>query len=456
MRAAAAGDDTSLVFYHGAPFKFNTAIRGKHNKFIYGTAFSPDGSQLVSVGADSRIWLYDGKTGEPTASIGENEHKGSIFGVSWSKDSRKFATASADRTVKLWDVEAGKVTQTWTLNDEGAVSYLNQQVGVVIPSGRTDGLVISLSLSGNLNYLVEGSPEPRQVLKSHQKNITALTHFSPADGQETLWTGSSDGRVCSWDVAKGVADTIDGENHTNYIAGLTSSQEGKGRIYSVGWDDTLRSADVAANTYTGISTKLSAQPKGVATAGKLVLVAGSEQIDIYQDSNKTGTFKAPADITAIAAHENTVAFSGADLNTRVGTVTSSAITVSPQVQIKKLRSQISALSFSPDGTLLAVGDSMGKIFVFKTSDGNLVTDRWSSHTSRITSLAWNSKGTHLASGALDTHIYIWSLARPGDWIEAKNVHKEGVTGVAWIANETKIASAGTDAAIKIWKVESLP
>ncbi|KUL88963.1 hypothetical protein ZTR_03582 [Talaromyces verruculosus] len=456
LRAAAAGDDTSLVFYHGAPFKFNTAIRGKHNKFIYGTAFSPDGSQLVSVGADSRIWLYDGKTGEPTTSIGENEHKGSIFGVSWSKDSRKFATASADRTVKLWDVEAGKATQTWTLNDGGAVSYLNQQVGVVIPSGRTDGLVISLSLSGNLNYLVEGSPEPRQVLKSHQKNITSLTHFSPADGQETLWTGSSDGRVCSWDVAKGVADTIDGENHTNYIAGLTSSQEGKGRIYSVGWDDTLRSADVAANTYTRISTKLSVQPKGVATAGKLVLVAGSEQIDIYQDSNKTGTFKAPADITAIAARENTVAFSGADLNTRVGTVTSSAISISPQVQIKKLRSQISALSFSPDGTLLAVGDSMGKIFVFKTSDGSLVTDRWSSHTSRITSLAWNSKGTHLVSGALDTHIYIWSLARPGDWIEAKNVHKEGVTGVAWIANETKIASAGTDAAIKIWKVESLP
>ncbi|EED23584.1 actin cortical patch component, putative [Talaromyces stipitatus ATCC 10500] len=454
LRAAAAGDDKTLVFYHGVPFKFNTGIRDKHTNYIYGVAFSPDGSQLVSVGGDRRIWLYDGKTGEPKASIGEGEHKGSIFGVSWSKDSRKFATASADRTVKLWDVEAGKITQTWDLSSEGAVNPLDQQVGVVIPPGRSDGLVISLSLSGNLNYLVEGSPQPRQVLKSHQKNITALTRFSADDGKETLWTGSFEGRVCSWDVATGTADTVDGDNHTNYIAGLTSTQEGKGRIYSVGWDDTLRSADVAAKTYTGTSTKLSAQPKGVATAGKLVLVASSESIDIYQDSNKSGTFKARADVTAVAAHENTVAFGSEDLKVHIGSVTSSAIT--PEVEIKASRNPVSTLSFSPDGSLLAVGDSRGKISVFKTKDGSLVTDRWTAHTSRITSIAWNSTGTHVVSGALDTNIFIWSLAKPGDWIEAKNAHKEGVTGVAWIADETKIASAGTDAAIKIWKAEGLP
>jgi WD40 repeat protein len=76
IRAATASDDTSMVFYHGVPFKFNTKLQDQHNKYIYGTSFNPDGSSLVSVGSDKRIWLYDGKTGEPQKQIGEGEHTG--------------------------------------------------------------------------------------------------------------------------------------------------------------------------------------------------------------------------------------------------------------------------------------------------------------------------------------------------------------------------------------------
>jgi WD40 repeat protein len=102
LRAATGSDDTSLVFYHGAPFKFNTKLQDQHNKYVYGTAFSPDGNSLVSVSSDKKIWLYDGKTGEAQRQIGEIEHTGSIFGVSWSKDSKHFATASADKTVSSY------------------------------------------------------------------------------------------------------------------------------------------------------------------------------------------------------------------------------------------------------------------------------------------------------------------------------------------------------------------
>ena len=95
FRAATASDDANVVFYHGAPFKFNAILKGQHSRFVYGVAFSPDGSTLVSVGADKKIWLYDGKTGEVRRQIGEDEHKGSIFAVSWSSDSKRFVTSSA-------------------------------------------------------------------------------------------------------------------------------------------------------------------------------------------------------------------------------------------------------------------------------------------------------------------------------------------------------------------------
>ena len=73
IRAATAGDDKNLVFYHGAPFKFNDIPgRGKHGNFVYGVAFSPDGNHLVSVGGDKKIFMYDGKTGEVKNEISDS------------------------------------------------------------------------------------------------------------------------------------------------------------------------------------------------------------------------------------------------------------------------------------------------------------------------------------------------------------------------------------------------
>ncbi|KAE8145414.1 WD40 repeat-like protein [Aspergillus avenaceus] len=425
LRAAAAGDDKNLVFYHGAPFKFNTGIRDKHINYIYGVGFSPDGSTLVSVGADRRIWLYDGKTGEPKGQIGEGEHKGSIFSVSWSKDSRKFVTASADKTVKIWDAEAGKVTQSWNIGGEGSTNVRDQQVGVVWPPGRSDNLLISLSLGGELNYLVEGTPEPRQIIQGHQKNITSLTQ-SRSGRDSTLWTGSFDGRVCSWDTPTGAAEEVDGDSHTTYISGLAPTAEGTGRIYSVAWDDTIRSMDIGAKTYTGSFSKLSGQPKGIAAGGATVVVGSTDGGEIYQDGQKTGDFKTAFPVTTVAAHDNIAAIGGEDSTVQICEI--SGTSLSPKTSLKASRNPISALAFSPDGTLLAVGDSRGRVLVYRSVDGNLVTDRWTAHTSRITSIAWNGDGTHVVSGALDTNIFVWSLKSPGDWLQVSNAHKEGVNG----------------------------
>jgi WD40 repeat protein len=243
LRAATGSDDTTLAFFHGVPFKFNTSLRGKHNRYIYGVAFSPDGNHLVSVGADKRIYLYDGKTGDEKGLIGDGEHTGSIFAVSWAKDSKRFVTSSADQTVKIWDAEAGKAVQSWRMGEEGKVSIPDHQVGVVWPAGRSDGLVISLNLAGDLNYLTEGSPKPQKVVQGHQKSITAITCSADNGSEQTFFTGSSDGRICTWNMPTGAAETVDGDGHKNYVSGLAASS---GRIYSVGWDDTLRSIDVSA------------------------------------------------------------------------------------------------------------------------------------------------------------------------------------------------------------------
>ncbi|KAF2108307.1 WD40-repeat-containing domain protein [Lophiotrema nucula] len=448
LRAVTGSDDTSLVFYHGAPFKFNTSLRAQHNRFVFGTAFAPDGSVFASVGADKKIWLYDGRTGEAKGQIGDGVHTGSIFGVSWAKDSKKFVTASADQTVRIWDPEAGKAIQTWRMGEEGVPSIPDQQVGVVWPTGRSDGLIISIDLEGNLNYLVDGSPKPTKVVRGHQKNITAA-----AISGSTFYTGSYEGRVLAWDVSTGFAEKLDGEPHSNYVAGFTASEsKGEAEVFSVGWDDTLRSISVPNKLFKGNIASLNFQPKGVAAASGVVLVPSSDTISVFADGQKATSFPVKYAPTSIAASGSTVAVGGDDKLVHIYALSGTELK-DTEIALRRATSPISALSFSKSGDKLAVGASNGKIFAFETSgDWKIITDRWSAHTARVTALAWDESEEFAASGSLDTSVFVWSIKEPGKRIKALNAHKDGVAGVAW-ESSGKVISTGGDATVKVWKVQ---
>ncbi|CAN8105774.1 unnamed protein product [Discula destructiva] len=448
LRAATVSDDGSMCFLHGAPFKFASKANDVHKGFVYATAFAPDGSLLVTVGADRKIQLYDGKTGEAGRTIGEGVHTGSIFAVSWAKDSKRFVTSSADQTVRVWDVESGENTQTWKLGEEGVVSVGHQQVGVV---WARDNLIISLSLDGNLYYLEEGSAAPTKIVQGHNKSITALGVGSDGTAKD-VYTGSFDGRVCHWDTETGVGSVVDGQTHTNQVTQFTTIA---GHTYSVGWDDTLRTVDEAAKTLAGSSTSLPAQPKGVGASDGRIIVATASGIAVYsKDQQLLGELSTPYTPTALAAAGATVAV-GDGNDVRIYTLSSGGGDLAETTVLQKSSAAISTLAFSPDGAHLAAGTSQGKIFVLKSTDWSVATDRWSAHTARVMSLAWNAAGTHAASGALDTHVYVWSLAKPASRVKALNAHKDGVNGVAWVGGSSKIVSTGGDAAVKLWNMDGL-
>lgn len=462
LRAATAGDDKNVVFYHGAPFKFNSIPgRGNHTNFIYGVGFSPDGAHLVSVGGDKKIYLYDGKTGEVKGEMSDSAdgHAGSIFGVSWAKDSRSIVTCSGDRTVKTWDVEAGKVTNTWTFGD--TINVADQQVGVVWPN-RADGTIISLSLSGDLNYLNDKSAKPTKIISGHSKNITALAVSSP-DSQPTLWTGDYEGRLCSWDIAKGTAERVEGDGHTNIISGLVATPTSKNaQVYSVGWDDKIRTVDAGAHTFHGKPTSLASQPKAITcTSDSLTIVAQAESVIVYRDGEEDGELPLQSSPASLAAHGTTVAIGGSDSSLRLYTVKPGSAPRQAASLDKVSASPITALTFSSNGSLLAAGTAAGKIYVYKVSSGltglvtgslsvELETDRWTGHTGKITTIAFNPEATHAVSGSLDTNIHLWSLQDPGKRVKVTNAHKEGVNGICWLADGAY--STGADATVKRWKV----
>ena len=457
LRAATGSDDTSTVFYHGTPFKFNTSLRGQHDRFVLGTEFSPDGSLLVTVGADKRIWLYDGKTGEAKQNVGEGTHTGSILGLSWAGDSKQFATASTDQTVRVWDADTAKLVQSWHLGKDGKSAVQHQQVGVVWPKNRSDSLIISADLDGNLNYLNLNSPKPSRVVQSHQKSITAATTTQ----NKTLWTGSSEGRVLAWDITQGFAGSIHGEQHKNYIASLSTSAQSQSKVYSVAWDDSLRQIDQESNAFANNTTKLSGQPKALTvTASSIVVVSTPSGLETFSDTGEAiGSHKTTFTPTSLAVCGSLIAVGGDDKVLRLYDLSEPK----DLKLIKELRdatSPISTLSFASKGNLLAVGVATGKIYVYECSDSSsvsadwkLYTSRWSAHTARVTCVAWRDDGAVAASGSLDTNVHVWSVSDPGKRIVARNAHKEGVSAVVWAKN--RILSTGADASVKVWKVQGI-
>ena len=365
--------------------------------------------------------------------------------------------------VKVWDAEVGTAVQSWRVGEEGQVDVNSQQVGVVWPHGRGDGLIISVDLAGNLNYLVKDSAKPMRVVHGHQGNITAasIAYTNPP----TLWTGSYDGQIRNWNIEKGQASSIDGKAHSNYVSGIASSPPAAGsqpRVYSVGWDDTLSTIDASAQIAVGHKPKLSGQPKGITVASTgQTLVATANWVDIFPpegaDVHNVKLEKFTATAISASPTSDLVAIGGEDKTIRIYSLLKTSLEPKATISDDSIVSAPSTIAFSPPGDHLAVGTSSGRICVFKVADHSLVTSRWSAHTSRVTSISWSKDGKYAVSGSLDTNIFVWSLQSPGKRIKALHAHKDSVNGVVWVdeAGENKVLSVGADAAVKTWKVGAL-
>ena len=253
--------------------------------------YSPSGDHFASVGSDSKVFLYDGNTGDTIAEFTDDSHTGTIvslvlvevllltdivqYGVSWGPDSKSFVTSAADRTVKLCslflhglsvdgpnyflhslgDVEVQKVTTTWTLG----TGLDHQQVGNTWTGGDN---IVSLSICGDLNVFDKRiGDKPARVLQvpshSDSSDSTKFTESrlvkapskavttAISSSTQTFVAGTADGRI----LAHSGEDykSVEGTGHSSFVVGLASSSSGA--VYSTGYDDQVREIDVSSQGF---------------------------------------------------------------------------------------------------------------------------------------------------------------------------------------------------------------
>jgi len=121
-------------------------------------------------------------------------------------------------------------------------------------------------------------------------------------------------------------------------------------------------------------------------------------------------------------------------------------------ELKHHRGALTTINYSPDGTMIASGDSNREVVAWDRKTKAVKCQGWVFHTSRIKSVAWSPDNKYVASASLDQSVIIWSIEKPTARIQQKIAHHMGTNGVTWVDNNT-IGTIGQDCTLKTWTVK---
>jgi WD40 repeat protein len=114
-----------------------------------------------------------------------------------------------------------------------------------------------------------------------------------------------------------------------------------------------------------------------------------------------------------------------------------------------------ALGWIISGTV-AVGLGVGAgIYFFRQRKPDHAREILKGHTGEVTSLSWSPDGTLLATASMDHTVRLWQ-ANTGRSILRYKGHTNGVFAVAWSSDGAQIASGGKDATVQLWKSQGIP
>jgi WD40 repeat protein/serine/threonine protein kinase len=156
---------------------------------VWSASFSPDGSQLVTVGGDNaRLWNIS-RTQPPDRESQVLIPHGSVACASFSPDGRYVVTGSWDNSARIWNARTGKAERKL----EGHAGSVNSAVfspdGRFVATGSSDGTAILWDAQ---------SGKSLHAFRGHEDAVQSVAFSS--DGKNIL-TASHDITARIWDVA---------------------------------------------------------------------------------------------------------------------------------------------------------------------------------------------------------------------------------------------------------------
>jgi len=216
--------------------------------------YSPDGSQVASVGEDDTVCLWNVLTGACIHVL--KGHRRWVQSIVYSPQGDQVASASSDNTVRVWDVETGECRFIWIGHTDSVNGVVYSPEGSQIASNSNDCTVRLWDFATKTCI---------HVLSGHEGGVCSIA-YSP-DG-EHLVSSSIDKTVRLWNVATGSCSHIF-IGHTEAVKSVIYSPNG-GQVASIGeYEYSVRLWDVGRSVrlptlldHDGSVTKIVYSPKG--------------------------------------------------------------------------------------------------------------------------------------------------------------------------------------------------
>lgn len=407
-----------------------------HATLVYSSAYSPDGSHIVSASSDETLKIWDAQTGKEVTTL--TGHLGGVNSCSYSPDGSRIVSASDDATVKIWDVQAGKELATLT-GHTGCVKTCSYS-----PDGSR---IVSASDDATLKIWDSQTGKELATLRGHTDSVNACA-YSP-DGVH-ICSGSRDSTLKIWDAQTG-KEVATQTGQTDSVLSCAYSRDGS-RIVSAFFGGALKIWDaqtgkevvtLAGHTWPVWSCAFS--PDG----GRIVSASADKTLKIWD--GETGR-----ELATLAGHTdqvNSCAFSpdgkrivsaSWDRTLKIWNGQTGEGPVTPEGHT----AFVSSCVYSPDGrcVLSASVDKTLKIWDPQTGKELATLAR---HTGDVTCCAYSPDGSRIVSASLDNTLILWDR-QTGKELANLVGHTDSVTCCAYSPDGSRIVSASWDKTLKIW------
>ena len=371
--------------------QYPVAALGEHGAFV--SRVSPTGATVVAGSQDGEVLFADVRTG--AFRTGAGRHDAAVQEVTFTRDGKTAVTMGDDRRVLVWDVAAASPRETL----EGHAGRVHG--GAVTADGATlytaglDASVIAWDLGGDRRFgrPLVGPPMPYPAPSAVTPDGTALAIVSVAGGADLM-------SLRSGKRTRLIRLPVD----------IWAMDGAAGGLLAVGGDDST----LALVGRDGTVRRLEGVPDAVGAvrfdpAGARLAAGTRSGTAVFDVPSGRRLLLLPADVAV-----NDVAWSadGSSLAAAAGGM----VTVfdakmgrrSGRVEVSQ--EDIFSTRFSPDGTLLAVGNVAGEVTLWDTrtwaQSGSTITG----HNGFVLTVGFSPDGRVLATSSTDGTVRLFDVA----------------------------------------------
>lgn len=485
----------------------NQTIGHTHN--VHSVTFNPNGKILVSGGLDGNIFFWDLNEERPVGSIRLGNSLDSLF-VSFGSDERILANATDD-WVRIWDLTAKKEARSMKVNTGYMVStFAYSPDGKALAVGSVNKIKIWDATTGQEIRTIEGegvgvntlafSPDSSTLACGSENGAIYLLDYKI--GKEKMVTGGATNGLTALaynPASQMLASAVFGEEirlwdlntgkpvrslvgHINNATSMAFSPNGRWLASSsyVGGprvDISVRLWNVETGEVRSFDGETFAikcvafSPNGQILAhgdGKGIklwnVVTGKLLHNLdggYGNALKSIVFSSDGQMLA-GFEESIVEYSPVKVwSVETGKLLFE-LTLQPKItQIDSFGTKVEfnngpavrCIAFSPDGKVVASGDSTGSINLWDVKAKGLPKKKLTGHRDDVTAIAYSSDGTLLASGSGDGNIKLWSTDT-GSLLGDLSGHVNTVNSVIFSPdNKLLISHSSRDHTAKFWSVK---